>query len=107
MQTSQRFIDEGDTLIWRRQEQLIVIPMQISIEMGELCRGQVRLFVRSGCGSRLVRAIVVVFVAIVHHFLQPAQEGFELGSARLVGAEEIAPVLVCFSRFHIVFVCVC
>jgi hypothetical protein len=109
MQTSQRLVDESDTLIRCREEELVVIAVQVAVEVGELGRRQIGLFVRDGV-DRLrwfgcfVGAVVVVFVFHVHHLFQAAQEGFQLGGARLVGAEEVAPVFVCFLLLDPLFV---
>lgn len=48
--------------------------------------------------------VVVVLVEVVDDFFQAAQEGFELGSAGFVGAEEIAPVFIGLARFDRGFV---
>jgi hypothetical protein len=41
---------------------------------------------------------------LVHDIFQTAQEALELICTRLVGFEEIAPVLPCFPLFHLLLV---
>lgn len=43
MQTSQALIDEGNTLIRRAQEELIVIAVQVAVEMRQLVRREIGL----------------------------------------------------------------
>lgn len=68
--------------------------------MGELGRGEIGLFKGCGCRAGLVGVVVVVLVRRVHHFFEATEEGFQLRSAGFVGAEEVAPVFVCFSLFY-------
>jgi hypothetical protein len=85
MQTSQTLVYERDAFVRRAQEQLIIIALQVTVEVGKLIGRQVRL-VRS-------------FVLFVHDGFQTAEQCFQAIGARLVWLEKIAPVLVCFPIF--------
>jgi hypothetical protein len=41
VKTAQRLVNEGDACAWCTQEKLVVVPVQVSIEAGQLRRCQI------------------------------------------------------------------
>lgn len=55
VQTAKRLVNEGDACAWRTQEELVVVPVQVSIEASQLRR----------CQIWVVRWLVVLVLVIV------------------------------------------
>lgn len=79
MQAAETLVDKGNAFVRRAEKQLIVVAVQISIEMRELRRGEVRVVGREVFG--------------IDDVLEATQQALELDGPGLVGLEEVAPEL--------------